>query len=123
MIKKSKFRSWNGFMQEAKGRIAIQHHGEEVWYRNIRVRGNKQKPLRAVRAPIYKCRMNSVRHFFVATCLLAAGLWAGEHNTLSKAEKAAGWQLLFDGKNINKHWRNIGQKEVTGAGWVSRTVC
>ena len=62
--------------------------------------------------------MNSVRHFFVATCLLAAGLWAGEHNTLSKAEKAAGWQLLFDGKNINKHWRNIGQKEVTGAGWV-----
>ena len=39
MIKKSKFRSWNGFMQEAKGRIAIQHHGEEVWYRNIRVRG------------------------------------------------------------------------------------
>tara|TARA_B100000579_G_C22808146_1_gene843698 strand:+ start:790 stop:1482 length:693 start_codon:yes stop_codon:yes gene_type:complete len=39
MIKKSKFRSWNGFMQETKGRIAIQHHGEEVWYRNIRVRG------------------------------------------------------------------------------------
>ena len=62
--------------------------------------------------------MNPVRHFFVATCLLAAGLWAGEHNTLSKTEKAAGWQLLFDGKNINTHWRNIGQKEVTGTGWV-----
>ena len=62
--------------------------------------------------------MNLVRHFFVATCLLAAGLWAGEQNTLSKTEKAAGWQLLFDGKNINTHWRNIGQKEVTGAGWV-----
>ena len=54
----------------------------------------------------------------MATCLLAAGLWAGEHNTLSKTEKAAGWQLLFDGKNINTHWRNIGQKKVTGAGWV-----
>jgi len=39
MIKKSKFRNWGGFMKEAKGRIAIQHHGEEVWYRNIRVRG------------------------------------------------------------------------------------
>jgi formate-dependent nitrite reductase cytochrome c552 subunit len=40
MIKKSKFSKWTGFMKEAKGRIAIQHHGEEVWYRNIRVRGN-----------------------------------------------------------------------------------
>ena len=39
MIKKSKFRTWKGFMQESKGHIAIQHHGEEVWYRNIRVRG------------------------------------------------------------------------------------
>ena len=39
MIKKSKFKSWDGFMQEAKGHIAIQHHGEEVWYRNMRVRG------------------------------------------------------------------------------------
>ncbi len=39
MIKKSKFKSWKGFMQEPKGHIAIQHHGEEVWYRNIRVRG------------------------------------------------------------------------------------
>ena len=39
MIKKSKFRTWKGFMQEPKGHIAIQHHGEEVWYRNIRVRG------------------------------------------------------------------------------------
>ena len=63
-----------------------------------------------------------VRHFLWPR-LLAAGLWAGEHNTLSKAEKAAGWQLLFDGKNINTHWRNIGQKEVTGAGWVIGMVC
>ena len=39
MIKKSKFKTWKGFMQEPKGHIAIQHHGEEVWYRNIRVRG------------------------------------------------------------------------------------
>ena len=80
--------------------------------------GNKQIAIARRGAPIYKCRMNPVRHFFVATCLLAAGLWAGEHNTLSKTEKAAGWQLLFDGKNINTHWRNIGQKEVTGTGWV-----
>ena len=36
---KDLFKSWKGFMQEPKGHIAIQHHGEEVWYRNIRVRG------------------------------------------------------------------------------------
>ena len=62
--------------------------------------------------------MNLMRYFFVATCWLAFGGLAGEINLLSKAEKEAGWQLLFDGKNINTHWRNIGQKEVTGKGWV-----
>ena len=62
--------------------------------------------------------MNLMRYFFVATCWLAFGGLAGEINSLSKAEKEAGWQLLFDGKNINTHWRNIGQKEVTGKGWV-----
>ncbi len=62
--------------------------------------------------------MNLMRHFFVATYWLAFGGLAGEINSLSKAEKEAGWQLLFDGKNINTHWRNIGQKEITGKGWV-----
>ena len=62
--------------------------------------------------------MNLMRYFFVAICWLAFGGLAGEINSLSKAEKEAGWQLLFDGKNINTHWRNIGQKEITGKGWV-----
>ncbi|MBR90772.1 MAG: hypothetical protein CMO66_05830 [Verrucomicrobiales bacterium] len=38
LIQKSKFRTWKGFMEQPEGRIVIQHHGEEVWYRNIRVR-------------------------------------------------------------------------------------
>ena len=62
--------------------------------------------------------MNLMRYFFVAIYWLAFGGLAGEINSLSKAEKEAGWQLLFDGKNINTHWRNIGQKEITGKGWV-----
>ena len=62
--------------------------------------------------------MNLMRYFFVAICWLAFDGLAGEINSLSKAEKEAGWQLLFDGKNINTHWRNISQKEVTGKGWV-----
>lgn len=38
LIQKSKFKTWEGFMQQPQGHIVIQHHGEEVWYRAIRVR-------------------------------------------------------------------------------------
>ena len=38
LIQKSKFKTWKGFMQQPQGHIVIQHHGEEVWYRAIRVR-------------------------------------------------------------------------------------
>ena len=38
LINKSKFKGWKGFMQQPKGHIVIQHHGEEGWYRAIRVR-------------------------------------------------------------------------------------
>ena len=59
-----------------------------------------------------------MRHFFVFLGLLSFGIKAGELNSLTKAEEKAGWQLLFDGKDLNAHWRNICQKEVTGKGWV-----
>lgn len=39
MINSSKFAIWKKtFMQSSKGHVAIQHHGEEVSYRNIRIR-------------------------------------------------------------------------------------
>ena len=59
-----------------------------------------------------------MQYFFVALSLSVSGLFAGEINSLTKAEEKAGWQLLFEGKDLNAHWRNIGQKEVTGKGWV-----
>ena len=59
-----------------------------------------------------------MRHFFVVLFLSVFSGFTGELNTLTAEEKAKGWQLLFDGKNLNTHWRNIGQKEVTGKGWV-----
>jgi len=38
-----------------------------------------------------------------------------KHNTLTAAEKEAGWTLLFDGKDTS-HWRNY-QKEGVSDGW------
>ena len=59
-----------------------------------------------------------MRYFFVSLSLSVFGLFAGELNSLTEAEQKAGWQLHFDGKNINQHWRNLGQKNVTGEGWA-----
>lgn len=59
-----------------------------------------------------------MRLFFVTLSFSVPGLFAGELNSLTEAEQKAGWQLLFDGKDINKHWRNIDQKNVTGEGWA-----
>ena len=38
------------------------------------------------------------------------------NNTISDAEKAAGWKLLFDGKSTNG-WRNF-NKQTIGSSWV-----
>jgi hypothetical protein len=38
LIADSKFKDMPRFMKEPEGHIAIQHHGEEAWFRNIRVR-------------------------------------------------------------------------------------
>jgi len=38
LISKSKFASMPGFSIYRKGKIALQDHGDEVWYRNIRIR-------------------------------------------------------------------------------------
>ncbi|MGB1243276.1 MAG: 3-keto-disaccharide hydrolase, partial [Chitinophagales bacterium] len=39
MIAKSKFKDMPGFGMAKKGYIALQDHGDEVWYRNLKVRG------------------------------------------------------------------------------------
>ena len=38
LIAKSKFKSMPLFAKANSGHIGLQHHGEEVWYRNIRIR-------------------------------------------------------------------------------------
>jgi hypothetical protein len=38
LIEASKFKQWPGFGLEARGHIALQDHGDDVWFRNIKVR-------------------------------------------------------------------------------------
>jgi hypothetical protein len=38
LIAESKFKEMPRFAKEREGHIVLQHHGEEVWYRNIRIR-------------------------------------------------------------------------------------
>src|SRR5687767_2485945 len=49
--------------------------------------------------------------------LLAPSLLAEEANTLTDAEKQAGWQLLFDGQDASKWWRGY-KKEKLPEQWV-----
>lgn len=38
MVSKSKFSEWEGFGATKKGHIALQDHGDKVWYRNIKIK-------------------------------------------------------------------------------------
>jgi Domain of Unknown Function (DUF1080) len=37
-IAQSKFKDYPHFAQNRKGHVALQYHGDEVWYRNVRIR-------------------------------------------------------------------------------------
>jgi len=38
LIAESKFKDYPNFGKAREGHIALQHHGDEVWYRNVRIR-------------------------------------------------------------------------------------
>jgi hypothetical protein len=38
MVSESKFKGWEGFGKYDKGHIALQDHGNKVWFRNIKIR-------------------------------------------------------------------------------------
>lgn len=38
MVENSKFKGWEGFGKYSTGKIALQDHGDKVWYRNVRIR-------------------------------------------------------------------------------------
>lgn len=53
----------------------------------------------------------------IATFALCLPALPAAENQLSKAEKSAGWELLFDGKSM-KGWRVYGQQKQPDQGWV-----
>ncbi|MGB8168478.1 MAG: DUF1080 domain-containing protein [Chthoniobacteraceae bacterium] len=58
--------------------------------------------------------------FALLLALTASPLFAEDAplNTLTDAEKAAGWKLLFDGKDASQRWRGY-KKDVMGDKWVA----
>lgn len=38
LIGQSKFKDWPGFARQSSGHICIQDHGDDVWFRNVRIR-------------------------------------------------------------------------------------
>src|SRR5690606_17698487 len=53
--------------------------------------------------------------FLLPLLFLASPVPAEQPNTLTEAEKAEGWTLLFDGKDLS-HWRNY-KKEGISEKW------
>ncbi len=90
LIAKSKFADKPRFAQEASGHICFQHHHDEVWFRNIKIR---KLPPRVVPAP------------------------ARRANRVSRAQREAGWHNLFNGENTNR-WRGFLKESFPEKGWV-----
>jgi len=56
------------------------------------------------------------RNIYITTLDKTAAAPAAAHNTLTDAEKAAGWRLLWDGKTTDG-WRKLGGDTFPATGW------
>ena len=81
-IAASKFKAYPRFAKEPEGHIVLQYHGDEVAFRNVRVRSLSATP---------------------SSGTSGAGSTGGS-NQLTTTEKMEGWRLLFDGKSASG-WR------------------
>ena len=95
LIEKSKFSPYQDFTKKHTGHIVFQHHHDEVWFKNIKVR-----PL-----PEQDILPQSKRV-----------------NALSKEQRASGWRNLFNGKNTAQ-WRGFKKEAFPEKGWVIENDC
>ena len=89
LIQQSKFSRMPRFAKEPSGVLCFQHHGDDVWFRNIKVRS---LPPADEPAP------------------------AQRPNRLSQEQREAGWQNLFNGRDA-RHWRGFLKEEFPERGW------
>ncbi len=90
LIAKSKFANMPRFAREPTGRICLQHHRDEVWFQNVKVR---RLPPSSLPAPAHK------------------------NNRLSQEQREAGWQNLFNGQNTVR-WRGFLKEGFPKIGWI-----
>jgi Domain of Unknown Function (DUF1080) len=100
LIAASKFKDHPGFAKEREGHIVLQYHGDEVAFRNVRVR-----------------KLSGAGGGGAA----AAGPDPGP-NELTAEEKQQGWRLLFDGKTP-AGWRAFKGTSFPSSKWAARDGC
>jgi hypothetical protein len=90
------------------------------WKRSVETASEKLAGMLRGRGPWQGCRKEGIMHrSIIITVALAAALKVNVNaqalNTLSPAEKAAGWKLLFDGETLHG-WRGYMKPAITD-GW------
>ena len=60
---------------------------------------------------------NDMKKALILLSALALACSAPKDNTLTQAEKADGWQLLFDGESLNG-WRSFNAPALQGESWI-----
>jgi hypothetical protein len=98
LIAASKFKAYPRFAKEPEGHIVLQYHGDEVAFRNVRV-----------------------RTLSGSSGTSGAGSTGGA-NELTASEKTEGWRLLFDGKTTSG-WRAFKGTSFPSGKWAVADGC